>query len=84
MEKKSLPLNMKPSLNPSSKRIVPVNFSVQVFHFMVFKEQNIAHEILDRSVIYRVGENGESGLQRSKLLRRKTVSICAFLSLHAE
>lgn len=83
MEWKSLPLNTKRSLNASSKRIVPVNFWVQVFHFMVFKEQNIAHKILDRSAIYRVGENGEGGLQCSKLLRRKTVNICAFLSLHA-
>lgn len=78
MERKSLPLNVKPLSNDSSKRMVPVTFWVQVFHFMEFKEQRIAHQILDRPVIYREGE-----LQCSKLLRRKSVSICGFLSSHA-
>lgn len=50
---------------------------------MVFKEQRIAHQILDRPVIYRAGEDGEGELQCSKLLRRKSVSSCGFLSLHA-
>lgn len=83
MERKSLPLNMKPSLNASSKRMVPVTFWVQVFHFMVFKEQSAAHKILHRPVIYRVGEDVEGGLQCSKLLRGETVGICGFLSFHA-